>query len=95
VAQSADGEYAIHQFKNYVAQNSAGLTWKGQSNVGCTVATVYLQIYNRDSTTWEPVDSDNASDPDIDFELSAEVADLTNYKDGSNIISCRVYQQGL
>jgi len=71
------------------------LTWDGQTNVACTVATVYLQIYNRITQAWETVDSDALSGADNDFELYAEIADLTNYKDGSNVISCRVYQQGV
>jgi len=58
------------------------------------VSPVHLQIYNHDNTTWETVDSDTLSGADNDFELYAEIADLTNYKDGSNVISCRVYQQG-
>jgi len=28
-----------------------------------------------------------------DFVLSGNVADLTDYKDGSGVVSCRVYQE--
>ena len=29
---------------------------------------------------------------DTDYELSGSVADLTNYKDGANLVACRIYQ---
>jgi len=54
---------------------------------------VYLQIYNHNTLSWDTIDSDNASPANADFDLEANVGDLTNYKDGSNIVSCRVYQQ--
>jgi len=57
------------------------------------VSTVYLQIYNHNTLSWDTIDSDNASPANADFDLEANVGDLTNYKDGSNIVSCRVYQQ--
>ena len=94
VSQSATEQYAIHQFKDYTENNSALLTWDGQTNVPCNESTVYLQIYHR-STGWETVDSDSLSGADTDFELQAEISDLTNYKDGSGIICCRIYQQAL
>ena len=31
-------------------------------------------------------------DVDTDFVLTANIADLTNYKNSSLVISCRVYQ---
>ena len=55
---------------------------------------VYLQIFNRNTSAWETVDFDNATAADNDFTLTANIANLTNYKDGSNMISCRVYQDG-
>lgn len=93
VSQNATDEYAIHQYKNFVGgENTAFLEWEGQTNCGPSFSTVYLQIYNRDSPAWETVDSDNSSPVDTDFTLSGEILDLTNYKDGSQVISCRIYQ---
>jgi hypothetical protein len=57
-----------------------------------SLSTVYLQIYNTSSDEWETVDSDNSSNADTDFSLIASMEDLTNYKNISNVISCRVYQ---
>lgn len=95
VAQDATpSDYAIHQFKDYVGTaTGVTVTWNGQTNEDCSFATVTLQIYNHDTTTWDTIDSDNSTAADTDFDLSATVADLTDYKDGSSVISCRVYQQ--
>jgi hypothetical protein len=92
VSQIADGQYAIHLFKDYVGSGSAcTLNWEGQTNVAPSTSTVYLQIYNQNSTTWETVDSDNTSSADTDFVLTANISDLTNYR-LNGAISCRVYQ---
>jgi hypothetical protein len=96
VDQTATQEYMIHQFKDYVgSENSCNLEWEGQTTLAPTSSTVYLQIYNRNTLTWDTVDSDNTSAADADFTLEANIADLTNYKDGSDVISCRVYQEAL
>ncbi len=88
-------QYIIHQFKNYASYyNSATVTWVGQSSLAPTSSTVYLQIYNQSSTTWETIDSDNVANVNTDFTLTTTVTPLTNYKDSDNYISCRVYQLG-
>lgn len=93
VNQAATSEYALHQFKDYVgASNAANLEWEGQTNLAPSSSTVILQIYNQNTPAWETVDSDNTSLADTDFSLIADIADLTNYKDAENVISCRVYQ---
>jgi hypothetical protein len=95
VAQSATGEYSIFQFKDYVGDsNSCSLTWNGQSSLAPLDSTVYLAIFNRDTPGWEVVDSDDASNADTDFNLTANIADLTNYKDVNGVIVCRIYQLG-
>ena len=40
----------------------------------------------------ETIDSDNSTAEDTNFTLTAEILDLTNYKDVSNVSSCRVWQ---
>jgi len=83
----------IHQYKDFVgAENSIRLECELKTAVAPAVSTVYLQIYNRNTTTWDTVDSNNTAPINTDFVLTGFVADLTNYKDGSNVISCRVYQ---
>jgi hypothetical protein len=39
------------------------------------------------------VDSDSATAADTDFILTADMTDLTDYKNASGVISCRVYQE--
>lgn len=96
VAQDGTGEYAIHQYKNFIgALGSVNLEWEGQSNTNASDSTIFLQIYNRNTPAWETVDSDNTTAKDTDFSLTATIADTTNYVDGSNVISCRIYQLGV
>ena len=92
VAQTASDEYAIHQFKDYTTAAGVNLEWEGQSDLAPSSSTVVLQIYNYNTPAWETVDSDNTTAADTDFILTALVADLTNYKTGSNTITCRIYQ---
>jgi hypothetical protein len=93
VAQTATGEHMIHQYKDFVgANNNCQLEAEVQTTLDPASSTVYLQIYNRNSTTWETVDSDNSSAINTDFQLISAVPNLTNYKNASNIISSRVYQ---
>jgi hypothetical protein len=95
VTQTDLGGYAIHQFKNVFSGSSCTLEWEGQSDVAPTTSTVYLQIFNRSTLSWDAIDSDNTSSANTDFILTGSVADLTNYKDAGNVITCRVYQQSI
>jgi hypothetical protein len=96
VAQTADGEFAIFLFKEYSGGGSScTIEWEGQTNYPPSLSTVYLEIFNRNTSEWEQLDSDNATNEDTDFTLNGSIADLTNYKDGNTIISCRVYQEGV
>lgn len=93
VGVTGTSEYIVHQFKNFVgSQTHCFLTWNGQSSEAPTASTVYLQIFNQNSVTWETVDSNSTASASIDFNLTASISDLTNYKDASDTISCRVYQ---
>ena len=92
VDQTATEEYAIHQFNDFVAEGAATLDWEGQTTFAPSSSTVFLQIYNHNTTAWETVDSDSDTIADLDFVLTANVADLTDYKNGSSVVSCRVYQ---
>jgi len=95
VNQAASGEFAVHQYKNFVGnKTSATLSWEGQTDFAPGSSTVFLQIYNRVSPGWDTVDSDSTSGANTDFPLTADV-NLANYKDGSSVISCRIYQQAV
>lgn len=93
VDQEGTGNYMVHQFKDFVgSQTSVTLTAIGQSTLAPDTSSIYLQIYNQDTTTWNLVDSNSDTAADTNFTLAGVVADLTDYKDASNVISCRVYQ---
>ena len=69
--------------------------WDNEANlsVGCISDGLSTEqvTASSDFITWDTVDSDNITGADTDFVLTANIADLTNYKSGS-IITCRVYQ---
>jgi len=93
VGQIATSEYAIHQYKDFASLASkCTIEWYGRTNCDTSLSATYLQIYNRDTTEWETIDSDNSTAEDTNFTLTAEILDLTNYKDVSNVSSCRVWQ---
>lgn len=92
VEQSATGQYAIHQYKDYIGNpNKATLEWDGRCSLAPSKSTFYLQIYNV-VTGWETLASNNTAGIDEDFTLITDIADLTNYKDVTKVITCRVYQ---
>jgi len=94
VSQPAeDTNFTIHQFKDYAgSETSCTLLANLQSDYAPSTSTVYLQIYDYNLTTWETVDSDGATGANTNFELTAEIADLTDYVD-SGIMTCRIYQE--
>lgn len=95
VTQNAIDEYAVHQFKDEVLSSSCTVTLTGQSDLACSESTIYLQIYNHNTTSWETIDSDNTTAANTNFTLTADMNDLTNYKDGNSIVTCRIWQLGV
>ena len=92
--QTATDEFAIFEFKDYAGSNTQiDVTCDCQSDLAPSSSTVYLQIYNQNTPAWETLDSNSATGANTDFELSGTKNDLTNYKDGNNYVSCRVYQE--
>lgn len=90
---SAVSDFPIHQFKDYVTVGtSVTVEWQGQSNYAPSSLTVYLQVFNRTSGEWDEVDSESLVGADTDFILTGVVSGLSDYLDGNNILSCRVYQ---
>lgn len=93
IGQTGMLEYMLHQFKSFVGSQTYGtIEVELQSTLDPKYSTVYLQIFNNNTGGWETIASNSESDSDVDFELSATVADLTNYKSESSVVVCRVYQ---
>jgi hypothetical protein len=85
--------YLIHQYKSFIGSNTeVNIEWEGKSGIAPDDSTAYLQIYNEVTEAWETIDYVSNGSENINFELSAYILDATVYKDGSNIISVRIYQ---
>jgi len=96
VAQTAlDPEYAAFCFKDENINNTdqISITWKGQSDLAPSLSTVYLQIYNNNSSAWETLTSNGVASANINFTLSAtKSTNLSYYYDIDKWVVCRVYQ---
>jgi len=98
VSQTATDENAIFLFKDQNDNNTdqIDVSWNGQSDLAPSQSPVYLQVYNRTTTSWETVDTDDASNADTDFDLTATISiGLNNYYDVSNWVSYRIYQEAI
>lgn len=83
----------IHQYKNFLGTETVcEIEWEGKSTLAPSDSTVYLQVYNQNTSLWETMDSNSTWKENVNFELSKKILSTTNYKDGSNVISCRIYQ---
>jgi hypothetical protein len=89
-------EYSLFLFKNTNNNSTDSITpvWYGKTNLAPTISTIYLQIFNRTSGLWETIDSDNTTTADTYFYLQGFIsANLSDYYSGSNVVSCRIYQE--
>ena len=95
--ETTSAKYLIHQFKKYNSNNALenmNVSWEGQTTLAPSSSTVYLQVYNLDTTLWETLDSVNSSSINTDFSLSGIVnANLADYYDANYMVSFRVYQE--
>ena len=89
--------HAVFEFKDQYTMNIPfTVTWIGQSNKATTEAPIFLQIYNRITTTWETLQSDTTTPANTNVTLTgSKLSQIANYFDGSHTISCRVYQPNI
>lgn len=93
VPQTATNMYMIHEYKDWVGTNTfCTLKWNGQSTTASSSQKVVLQIWNITGNVWDDVIEENEAGANTDFDLTKNIPDLTNYKDGNTVITCRVYQ---
>lgn len=93
--QTAQGQYAVFQFKNKGTDNTTPLkaTCVVKSSLAPSESTVYLQIYNRTLLTWQTLRSNGTANADTKFTLEANVVfGLSDYADENYWYSFRVYQ---
>lgn len=94
VGQTATGQYAIHQFKDFVGSATSWvLIWDGQSDLAPSASKVVLQIYDVEGGIWEDVAENSTTAANTDFTLTGVISsDADHYKNVQNVITCRVYQ---
>ena len=88
-------EYFQFLFKepNNNSTDDFRITWKGKSTVAPSSHTVYLQIYNRTTSTWTNLTSNNSASANTKFTLTYDVTTgMSDYYDANHVISARVYQ---
>lgn len=74
--------------------DSITVTWKGKSTLAPSSSTVYLQIYNQNTSAWEALDNDASTGANTEFTLTGSItSNQSNYYDTDMVVSCRVYQE--
>ena len=85
----------IHLYK-YLSENPGSaitLTWNGQSSVAPSRKSVYLQIWNFNSSAWETLATESGAAANTDFTMTGvQSTNLAYYYDGGNFVHARVYQ---
>jgi hypothetical protein len=93
VGQQSQLMYMVHQYKNFIGScDFCTIELVGRSSLAPSYSAVNLQVFNRQSLTWETKATENETDAYDDFELTVRIPDVTNYKDSQHIVSTRVYQ---
>lgn len=99
-----DGDYWIETGSQYVtayykkiwtnSTDSPSFTWRGRSTLSPQMSTVYLQIYNFNSSAWETLDTETSQPADTDFVMTGtQSANVSNYYNTRNIVAFRIYQK--
>jgi len=93
------GDYMIHQFKYRHTANSTfpTVTVRVKSTLAPTASTVYLQVYNFNTSSWTTIDSDNTTGADTEFELTGSPTgtEANFYQSVGSLyqVVARVYQE--
>lgn len=83
----------VFQRTNANNTDAINITWSGKSNIASSTTTVYLQIYNYNTTTWDALANNAATAANTNMTITgAKSTSLSNYYGGGNLITCRVYQ---
>jgi len=91
---SAYCKFLFQKYNDGESQSPVSITWKGKSTEAPSSSTVYLQIYNREDTAWENLDSDDSTAENTEFTLSgSQSTDLSDYFDENYVVAFRIYQE--
>ena len=91
------GNYSIFEYKDFIGSiNSVFIIWVGRTSLAPVLSTVYLQVFNNTTQSWETLVSNNITAADINFTLSATISNnLNDYFDEFQRVICRVYQRSI
>lgn len=91
-------DYIIHLYKDKSPNTSYSITlsWEGQSTLAPSESPIYLEVYNRTSSTWEVLDYNDSAAANVDIFLTGNISTgVANYYDASGWVSSRVRQFSL
>ena len=97
VFQTSTNNYNIFLFKKkHTEKNSIFLTIRLKSDRAPFYSPVYLQIYNKNSSTWETLNNNHTEKANVNFTLTGTViSNSSNYFDNNYWISYRIYQESI
>jgi len=87
--------YLAHEFKrvNNTNQDSVTVLVNMQTSIAPSVVPVYLQVWNENTDLWETIDTNNSSQANEDFDLTANItSNIANYYDSQYTVTFRVQQ---
>jgi len=88
-------QYLLHMYErtNTNSTDQISATWNGKTTLAPSASTVYLQIWNKTSSSWETLASDNTTAANTDFTLTGSItSSLSDYYQTGNKVVFRVYQ---
>lgn len=95
VLQTSLYEYAVIQFKEQGtnADYKITISCKARSNMATSIYPVRLQVFNRNSSQWVTLDTENEAGANTVFTLNGVVDyNVQYYYDVGNWVSVRIYQ---
>jgi hypothetical protein len=90
--------FIIEQFWKYNTNSTddINMTVNMKSSLAPTVSTVYLQIYNYNTSTWTTIATNAAAAVDTDFTLTgSQTVTPANYYTTNNKVAVRIYQEAV
>jgi len=90
------GHFAIHQYQFSIAPGSATqIRWKGTSSLASNLSTVYFQLWNVSTETWDQIATDVITGAGSTISLFGAIpSNSALYIDANNRITARVWQGG-
>lgn len=88
-------QYLLYMYERWHTNSTDTITatWNGKSTKAPSSGTVYLQIWNKTSSAWETLDSNNSAAANTDFTLTGgKTTSLSDYYQTGNKVVFRVYQ---